>query len=86
MPSATSPSESISIDELQPWKKKSWCIAKPSAQYVAKMEDVLEVYARPYSPQRPVICLDDKSKELHDTPRGALSPGSGQHPANGGGR
>jgi hypothetical protein len=29
------------------------------------MEDVLEVYARPYDPKRPVICLDEKSKELH---------------------
>ena len=30
------------------------------------MEDVLEVYARPYDPRRPVVCLDEKSKELHD--------------------
>jgi len=29
------------------------------------MEDVLEVYARPYDPERPVVCLDEKSKELH---------------------
>ncbi len=36
------------------------------------MEDVLEVYARPYDEQRPVICLDEKSKELHATPRGTL--------------
>jgi hypothetical protein len=42
------------------------------------MEDVLEVYARSYSPQRPVICLDEKSKELHDTPRGALAMEPGQ--------
>lgn len=29
------------------------------------MEDVLEVYHRPYDPQRPVLCMDEKSKELH---------------------
>lgn len=29
------------------------------------MEDVLEVYARPYNPRRPVVCVDEKSKELH---------------------
>ena len=29
------------------------------------MEDVLAVYARPYDPARPVVCLDEKSKELH---------------------
>ena len=51
---------------------KSWCIGKPSGTYVAKMEDVLDVYERPYDPQRPVVCLDEASKELHDTPRGSL--------------
>lgn len=28
------------------------------------MEDVLEVYARPYDPGRPVVCLDETSKQL----------------------
>ena len=58
---------------------KSWCIGKPSAHYVSKMEDVLEVYARPYDAKRPLICLDEASKELHDTPRGTLPMKSGQH-------
>lgn len=49
---------------------KSWCIGKPSAQYVAKMEDVLDVYRRRYDAKRPVVCLDEISKELRDTPRG----------------
>ena len=51
---------------------KSWCIAKPSARFVAKMEDVLEVYQRPHDPKRPVVCLDEKSKELHSAPHGVL--------------
>ena len=57
---------------------KSWCIGKPSAQYVAKMEDVLDVYARPYDAKRPLVCLDEASKELHDTPRGTLPIQPGQ--------
>jgi hypothetical protein len=28
------------------------------------MEDVLEVYQRPYDPKRPVVCLDETSKQL----------------------
>lgn len=36
------------------------------------MEDVLAVYHRPYDPQRPVVCLDERSKALRATPRGAL--------------
>ena len=42
------------------------------------MEDVLAVYARPYDPKRPVICLDEASKELHGTPRGQLPLRPGQ--------
>jgi hypothetical protein len=33
------------------------------------MEDVLAVYSLPHDPDRPVVCLDECSKELHDTPR-----------------
>lgn len=29
------------------------------------MEDVLDVYHRPYDPKRPQVCMDEKSKELH---------------------
>src|SRR5262249_12523935 len=28
------------------------------------MEDVLEVYHRPYDPRRPVVCMDESSKQL----------------------
>lgn len=59
---------------------KSWCIGKPSAQYVAKLEDVLDVYARPYAASHPVVCLGEVSKELHTTPHGTLpsTPGHSQ--------
>ena len=36
----------------------------PSADFVAAMEDVLEVYHRPYNPSRPVVCMDEASKQL----------------------
>jgi hypothetical protein len=36
------------------------------------MEDVLDVYQRPYDAQFPVVCLDEAGKELHGTPRGSL--------------
>ncbi len=59
---------------------KTWCIGKPSATYVAKMEDVLDVYQRPYDPKRPVVCVDEGGKELRDTPHGTLPMEPG-HPA-----
>ena len=36
------------------------------------MEDVLDVYQRPYDSQRPVVCLDETSKELRSTPQGSI--------------
>jgi hypothetical protein len=42
------------------------------------MEDVLDVYERPYDAKRPVVCLDETSKELRDTPRGSLPLEPGQ--------
>jgi hypothetical protein len=42
-----------------------WVVADLDDDYIAKMEDVLEVYERPYNPQEPVICLDEKPITLH---------------------
>ncbi len=42
-----------------------WCIPpKQNAEFVARMEDILEVYARPYNPKRPVVCMDEKPYQL----------------------
>jgi hypothetical protein len=42
-----------------------WCIPpKQSGEFVYHMEDVLEVYHRPYDPRRPVVCLDETFKQL----------------------
>ena len=35
-----------------------------NAEFVCAMEDVLEVYTRPYDPRRPQVCLDETSKQL----------------------
>ena len=43
---------------------KEWCIPEASADYVAHMEDVLETYKLPYDHLRPVICLDETSRQL----------------------
>ena len=45
--------------------KEQWCIPpEANAEFVCAMEDVLEVYHRPYDEKRPVICLDEASKPL----------------------
>ena len=41
-----------------------WCIPKVTPEFITRMNDVLEVYERPYDPVRPVVCMDEKSKQL----------------------
>jgi DDE superfamily endonuclease len=42
-----------------------WVVADLDDDYIAKMEDVLETYERPYDPEQPVLCLDEKPVTLH---------------------
>lgn len=45
--------------------KEEYCIPpQASAAFVCNMEDVLEVYTRPYDPNRPQVCMDETSKQL----------------------
>jgi len=41
-----------------------WCIAEITAEYRERMYDLLELYAKPYDAEVPVICVDEKSKQL----------------------
>lgn len=52
-------------NELKPWIKKQWCIpTQADAEMVYHMEDVLEVYTRPYDPRRPQVCMDEVNTQL----------------------
>jgi hypothetical protein len=47
--------------KTKPHLKNYWCIPpKQNATFVAKMEDVLTIYSRPYNPKRPVVCMNEK--------------------------
>ena len=50
--------------DLKPWQKKMWCVPKIDAEYVARMEDVLALYAEPPDPKRPVVCFDETPRQL----------------------
>lgn len=41
-----------------------WCIPEVSAEYVAEMEDVLDLYEEPYDEKRPMVCFDESPKQL----------------------
>jgi len=42
-----------------------WCVADLDEEYIAKMEEVLEIYEQPYNSDEPVVCLDEKPITLH---------------------
>ena len=65
-------------NDLKPWLKQQWVIPpKASAGFVANMEDVLDVYARPHDPARPVVCVDEGGKQLIGDVREPLPPRPG---------
>jgi hypothetical protein len=55
-----------------------WCIGRITAEYRQRMYDLLELYAKPYDATEPVICLDEKSKQLLEQTRRPLLGGPGQ--------
>jgi hypothetical protein len=60
-----------------------WVVADLDDDYIAKMEDVLEICERPYDAQKPVVCVDEKPITLHarcatnlaSSPRAGSAPG-----------
>src|SRR3982074_614947 len=49
---------------LKPWRKDMWCIPRVDGEYVARMEDVLDLYAEAPDPKRPVVCFDESPVQL----------------------
>ncbi|HEY5139203.1 MAG TPA: IS630 family transposase [Methylococcales bacterium] len=66
-------------NELKPWLKEEYCIPpKANAAFVCNMEDVLDVYTRPYDPKRPQVCMDETTKQLLEEIRDPLPIQPGQ--------
>src|SRR6516162_1243328 len=49
----------LAENELKPWRQDMWCIPQVDGEYVARMEDVLDLYAEAPDPKRPVVCFDE---------------------------
>lgn len=54
----------LAENEVKPWQRKMWCVPKINSEYVACMEDVLDLYAEPPDPTRPVVCFDESPTQL----------------------
>jgi hypothetical protein len=51
-------------NELKPWLKEQWCLPEANAQFVARMEDLLDLYEEPDDPTRPRVCFDERPCQL----------------------
>ena len=61
---------------VKPWRKAMWCIPKVDAEYVARMEDVLDPYAEPPDPKRPMVSFDESPTQLIGEMRAPTRSGS----------
>jgi len=54
----------LAENDLKPWRKDMWCIPQVDGEYVARMEDVLDLYAEEPDPKCPVVCFDESPTQL----------------------
>jgi transposase len=66
----------LAENDLKPWRKDMWCIPQVDGTYVARMEDVLDLYAETPDPQRPVVCFDESPTQLIGEVRQPIPAGS----------
>lgn len=56
--------QALHSHQIKPWLQKMWCVPDLNDEYIRRMEDVLDLYERPYDARTPVICVDEKPTQL----------------------
>jgi transposase len=54
----------LAENELKPWRRKMWCIPSVDAEFVMRMENVLDLYGERANRKRPVISFDETPIQL----------------------
>ena len=68
----------LAENDLKPWQRKMWCIPKVDAEFVARMEDVLDLYTEPPDERRPVVSFDETPTQLIGEARIPVPPAPGR--------
>jgi transposase len=68
----------LAENDLKPWRKDMWCIPQVDGEYVARMEDVLDLYAEAPDAKRPVVCFDESPVQLIGEVRQPIPARSGR--------
>jgi transposase len=65
-------------NDLKPWQRKMWCVPRVDAQFVARMEDVLELYTAEPAAGTAVVCVDETPRQLVAEVRDPSAPRPGR--------
>src|SRR5262249_55511905 len=68
----------LAENELKPWRKDMWCIPQVDGEFVARMEDVLDLYAEEPDRKRPVVSFDESPTQLIGEVRQPIKAEPGQ--------
>jgi len=68
----------LAENDLKPWRRDMWCIPHVDGEYVARMEDVLDLYAEAPDPERPLLCFDETPVQLIGEVRQPIPPEPGK--------
>ena len=68
----------LKANQLKPWQQKMWCVGQMDAAYIAQMEHILDVYAEPSCPERPLVNVDEAGKQLVGAVQAGTSMAPGQ--------
>lgn len=68
----------LAENQLKPWLKKMWCISAVGADFIARMEDVLDLYAETPDSRFPVVCFDETPRQLIGESRVPVPPKPGR--------
>lgn len=50
----------LKTHDIKPWREKMWCIPKLNTEYIERMEDLLNLYEKPYNHKEPLLCFDER--------------------------
>jgi hypothetical protein len=54
----------VKKNDLKPWQKHQWCLAQITGEFLARMEDLLDLYEQPYDANFPQVCFDERPCQL----------------------
>jgi hypothetical protein len=70
---------SVKKNDIHPWIVETWCIPpQADADFVWRMEDIIQTYQLPYDPRYPVVCFDEACKQLFGEVRPSQRPRQGK--------